>query len=63
MFRLFILALILCILADSAFGDIEQILRSINRALGGSSGSNSGNTGSGLGIRTPNSEFSIGFNG
>ncbi|KMY96530.1 uncharacterized protein LOC27207673 [Drosophila simulans] len=63
MSRLFILALILSILADSAFGNIEELLRSIDRALGGSLGINSGMARSGFGIRTPNSEFSIGYGG
>ncbi|XP_016977640.1 uncharacterized protein LOC108043441 [Drosophila rhopaloa] len=63
MTRLFVLILLLSLLTDSAFGSIDQLIRSIASAFGGGAtvGINANVPRSGFGIRTPNSEFSVGY--
>ncbi|XP_017010360.1 uncharacterized protein Sfp60F [Drosophila takahashii] len=62
MSRFLILALMLSLLTESAFGNIEQLMRSIASAFQPSNvGIDTNVPRSGFGIRTPNSEFSIGY--
>ncbi|KAI8034112.1 ejaculatory bulb-specific protein 2 [Drosophila gunungcola] len=63
MTRIFILVLLLSLVTDSAFGSIDQLIRSISNAFGGGAGVgiNANVPGSGFGIRTPNGQLSVGY--